>query len=318
MSEGENFLKVKNRMFRKEYAWRYLVTLCGLAVILLTIAIGAFLIYKGADTFTVFRHSLGEFLFSQEFHPNDSMTGENGTVGAAVFIVGSLVSCSLAILIATPFSLASAIFVSEISPKFGERFFRPAVDIFVGIPSIVYGWTGLTVVVPFIRDLFHLPYGNTVFTAGLVLSVMIFPTITSVSIDALRSVPREMRDAAYGMGCTRWQMISRVAAPAASTGILTGVILGLARAFGEALAVAMVIGKSRTMIHGLFSATSSLTTVIASNMGNTFDGTEYNCALWSMALLLFLISLLFIFLIHFISGRGERRLYGKDKKSKKG
>jgi len=299
-------------MFQNEYAWRNLVVLCGVAVILLTIAIGAFLIYKGMNTFTVFHHSLHEFLFSQDFHPNDSMTGENGTVGSAIFIVGSLVSCGLAILIATPFSLASAVFVSEISPKFGDRFFRPAVDIFVGIPSIVYGWTGLTVVVPFIRNLFRLPYGNTVFTASLVLSVMIFPTITSVSIDAFRSVPKSLRDAAYGMGCTRWQMIHRVVTPAASTGILTGIILGLARAFGEALAVAMVIGKSRTMIKGLFSATSSLTTVIASNMGNTFDGTEYNSVLWTMALLLFLISLLFIFIIHGIARRGERKLNGKD------
>jgi phosphate transport system permease protein len=299
-------------MFKKEYAWRGLVVLCGVAVIFITTAIGAFLIYKGTDTFTVFRHSLTEFLFSQDFHPNDAMTGPNGTVGAAIFIVGSLSTCGLAILISTPFSLASAIFVSEISPRFGDMLFRPAVDIFVGIPSIVYGWTGLTVLVPFIRDLFHLPYGNNIFTAGLVLSVMIFPTITSVSIDALRAVPKELRDAAYGMGCTRWQVISRVVQPAAAAGIFTGIILGLARAFGEALAVAMVIGKSRTMISGIFSATSSLTTVIASNMGNTFDGTEYNSALWTMALLLFLISLLFIFAIHAVSKRGERKLSGKD------
>jgi phosphate transport system permease protein len=299
-------------MFRKEYLWRGAVVFCGLFVIALTAAIGAFLVYKGGDTFTVFHHSVWEFLFSQDFHPNDAMTGPNGTVGAAIFIVGSLVSCGLAILISTPFSLASAIFVSEISPKFGDRFFRPAVDIFVGIPSIVYGWTGLTVLVPFIRDLFRLPYGNNVFTAALVLSVMIFPTITSVAIDAFRSVPKELRSAAYGMGCTRWQTIRLVVTPAASTGVFTGVILGLARAFGEALAVAMVIGKSRTMITSLFSATSSLTTVIASNMGNTFDGTEYNSALWTMALLLFVISLLFIFLIHDISRRGDKKLHGKD------
>jgi len=297
-------------MFQKEYFWRYLILLCGAAVIAVTAAIGIFLFYKGAGTFTVFGHSISEFLFSRDFHPNDSMTGENGTVGAAIFIVGSLVSCGLAILIATPLSLASAIFSVEILPKFGERFFRPAVDIFVGIPSIVYGWTGLTILVPFVRRTFALPYGNTVFTASLVLSVMIFPSITSVAADALRAVPQELRAAAYGMGCTRWQMIRKVAVPAASGGIYTGIILGLARAFGEALAVAMVIGKSRTMLTGLFSATSSLTTVIASNMGNTFDGTEYNSALWTMALLLFLISLLFIFAIHLLAKKGE--MHGKN------
>lgn len=304
-------IKEKN-MFQKEYFWRFLITVCGLSVIAITIAIGAFLIYKGSDTFTTFQHSIGEFLFSSDFKPNDSQMGENGTVGAAIFIVGSLASCGLALLIATPFSIASAIFISEISPKFGTHIFQPAIEIFVGIPSIVYGWTGLTVVVPFIRDLFHLPYGNTVFTAGLVLSIMIFPSITSVATDAIRAVPKGYRDAAYGMGATRWQVIYKIIIPAAATGILTGIILGLARAFGEALAVAMVIGKSRTMIKGLFSSTSSLTTIIASNMGNTFDGTEYNSVLWTMALLLFFISLFFIFLIHFISARGERKLHGKD------
>lgn len=299
-------------MFKKEYFWRYLIAFCGIAVIAITISIGAFLVYKGLNTFTIFGHGLGEFMFSKDFHPNDAMTGENGTVGAAIFIVGSLCTCGLAILIATPFSLASAIFISEISPRFGNKVFRPAVDIFVGIPSIVYGWTGLTVVVPFIRDLFHLPYGNTVFTAALVLSVMIFPSITSVATDAITACPKGIRDAAYGMGCTRWQVIYKVVIPSSSSGILTGIILGLARAFGEALAVAMVVGKSRTMVNGIFSSTSTLTTIIASNMGNTFDGTEYNSALWSMALLLFLISIFFIFLIHFISKKGEKKLSGKD------
>lgn len=299
-------------MFKKEYFWRYLVTAFGLFVIVVTIAIGAFLVYKGSFTFTQFGHSIGEFLFSSDFNPSDSQGAQNGTVGAAIFIVGSLASCGLALLIATPFSIASAIFISEISPKFGNKVFKPAVEIFVGIPSIVYGWTGLTVLVPFIRDAFNLEYGNTVFTAGIVLSVMIFPTITSVAIDAVKGVSKNCRDAAYGMGATRWQVIYKVVVPASSSGIFTGIVLGLARAFGEALAVAMVIGKSRTMINGLFSSTSSLTTVIASNMGNTFDGTEYNSVLWSMALLLFIISLLFIFIIHFISKRGEKKLSGQD------
>lgn len=107
-------------------------------------------------------------------------------------------------------------------------------------------------------------------------------------------------------------MIRRVALPAAAPGIMTGVILGLARAFGEALAVAMVIGKTRAFPKGLFSSTSTLTSVIASNMGNTFDGTEYNSALWSMALLLFLISLFFIVLIHAVTAKGEKRIHGKD------
>ncbi|MCI1931121.1 MAG: phosphate ABC transporter permease subunit PstC [Clostridia bacterium] len=305
-------MQLQKGMFRKEYFWKWLISVCGIIMIVITIVIGAFLIYKGSYTFTGFGHSIGEFLFSAKFSPNDSYSGSNGSVGAAVFIVGSVLTCGLALLISTPFSLAAAIFMTEISPKFGNKFFQPAVEIFVGIPSIVYGWTGLTVLVPAVRDVFNLPYGNSVFTAALVLALMIFPSITSVATDAIRGVPSSYRDAAYGMGSTRWQIIKNVVLPAASSGIMTGIILGLARAFGEALAVAMVIGKTRVFPKNIFSSTSTLTSVIASNMGNTFDGTEYNSALWSMALLLFIISLLFIFLIHFISAKGEKKANGKD------
>ena len=142
--------------------------------------------------------------------------------------------------------------MTEVSPAFGERFYRPVVEIFAGIPSVVYGWVG-----------------HSVLAAALVLAVMIFPTITSVSADAIAAVPEECRNAAYGLGSTRWQAIWRVIVPAASSGVITGIILGLARAFGEALAVAMVIGQTT-------------------------------------ALLLFLISLLFITLIHYFSGNRKK------------
>jgi phosphate transport system permease protein len=305
-------MQSKKEMFFKEYFWKWLITLCGLFMIGITLAIGAFLVYKGSFTFTTFGHGIGEFLFSSEFHPNDSAGGVNGTVGAAIFITGSIITCFLALLFATPFSLATAVFMTVIAPKAGKKIIQPAVEIFVGIPSIVYGWTGLTILVPFIRDLFHLQYGNTVFTAAIVLSVMIFPSITSYASDAIQSVPKDYLNAAYGLGSTRWQMIRRVILPAASSSIVTGIILGLARAFGEALAVAMVIGKTKDFVTGLFSSTSTLTSVIASNMGNTFDGTEYNSALWSMALLLFVISLFFIFLVHHISVKGQKKAHGKD------
>ncbi len=291
---------------RNEYLGRYLVTACGLFIILLTISIGAFLIYKGTGTFTIYGHSITEFLFSSEWSPMDSGTKGGGAVGSAIFIVGSLSTCALALAIATPFSLAAAIFMAEISPKAGERIFQPAVEIFVGIPSVVYGWIGLTVLVPWIRDTLDAPMGGySVLAAGIVLSVMIFPTITTVSADAIRSVPANYRSAAYGLGSTRWQCIYKVIVPAAKPGILTGVILGLARAFGEALAVAMVIGKTRAFADGLLYPTNNLTGAIASDMGNTANGGEHNLALWSMALLLFIISVGCIFAIHQVSKKKE-------------
>ena len=273
--KGENMKK--QNMFTKEYAWRGLMTAGGLLVIAITICIGAFLIYKGSGTFTIFGHSIFEFLGSTDWNPEDNAQG-GGTVGALIFIVGSLCTCGLALLIATPFAVGSAIFMIEIAPKFGEKFYRPIVEIFAGIPSVVYGWVGLTVLIPAIKKVFHLQVGHSI-----------------------HSVPKDYRMAAYGLGSTRWQSIYKVVIPAAGSGILSGIILGLARAFGEALAVAMVIGQTTALPKGLFSTTKSLTTEIAAQMGNATEGGEMKTALWTMALLLFLLSLLFILLIHYFS-----------------
>ena len=303
--------KTKEGMFYKEYGWRGLATLLGVFVIVLTIVIGAFLIYKGSDTFLKFGHTLWEFLGSAEWEPVDNAQG-GGKVGALIFIVGSLVTCGLALLIATPFSVGSAIFMTEISEKFGEKVYRPVVEIFAGIPSVVYGWVGLTVLVPAIKAVFHRQVGHSVLAAALVLAVMIFPTITSVAADAIGAVPQECKNAAYGLGSTRWQAIYRVIVPAASSGIVSGVILGLARAFGEALAVAMVIGQTTALPTSIFSTTKAMTTEIASQMGNAMEGGELKSGLWTIALLLFLISLLFITLIHrFSGGKQEKEKGGK-------
>ena len=292
-------------MANSQKYWRYIVTACGLLIILITISIGAFLFYKGVGTFTVYRHSLAEFLFSPDWAPADDFTG-GGKVGAAIFIFGSLVICFFALLIATPFSLGTAIFMSEISPKISEKLLRPAVEIFVGIPSVVYGWVGLTVLVPFIEKLFHLKVGYSVLAGSIVLAVMIFPTITSLSADALRHVSNDYREAAYGLGSTRWQVIRHVVLPAARPGIFTGIILGLTRAFGEALAVAMVIGKRTAFPKNLLSPTNNLTAAIASDMGGATEGGEYNLALWTMALLLLVISFICILVVRRLSARGEK------------
>ena len=275
------------------------------STILITVFIGAFLMFKGQYTFTALGHSLKEFLFYSDFNPADSI-GAKGTIGSVPFILGSFYTCGLALLFATPFAVVSSVFITEVSPNLGEKFLRPTIEIFVAIPSIVYGWTGLVVLVPFIRDLFGLSYGNNILTASIVLSVMIFPTIASVMIDSLKGVPKGYKDASYALGTTRWQMIYKVLIPAGKSGMITGIILGLTRAMGEALAVSMVIGKTRNVPKSIFDSASTLTSVIASNMGNTFDKTEYNSVLWSMSALLFIISILLIFLIHKVGDRNEQ------------
>lgn len=299
-------IKINISLLKKEYLGKGIVTICGFSIILLTAIIAGFLIYKGVGTFTVYEHSVLEFLFSSEWAPVDKANTGGGSVGSAIYIYGSLLTCGLALFMATPFALAAAIFMVEIAPKIGKNIVQPGIEIFVGIPSVVYGWIGLTILVPFIRDTFGAKMGGySVLAASIVLAVMIFPTITTVAADALRSVPKDYRGVSYGLGATRWQTIAKVIIPAARPGIFTGIILGLSRAFGESLAVAMVIGKTRAFPENLLSPTNNLTGAIASDMGNSSPTGEHNYALWSMALLLFLISIFFIFLIHYIGKKGE-------------
>ena len=298
--------KVVQKAIASDKRWSALYVFCGLLIVALTLLMGAFLLYQGSQTFIKAHHSLWEFLFTSEWAPNDKTGIFGGKVGAAIYIVGSLETCLLALLICLPFAIGSAVYMTEISPKIGEKFFRPATEIYVSIPSVVYGWFGMTKIVPLIKKIFHPTMGGfSVLAASIVLAIMIIPTITTVSADAIKSVPKSYREGAYGLGATRWQTIGKVVLPAASGGILTGVILGLARAIGEALAVAMVIGKTRAFATSLLAPTSNLTSEIAADMGNTAQGGEFNLALWTMALLLFIISIILIVLIHKLANRKE-------------
>lgn len=282
---------------------RLLIRTVGFTSILLTLAIGAFLLYRGTGSFWLYGHSPLDFIISSQWNPADTMEG-GGHIGAAMFIAGSLITCLLALIIATPCSISLAIFMTEIAPTWGNRIWRPVIEIFVGIPSIVYGWLGLTVLVPFIREYTPSLTGFSVLAAALVLALMMFPTVTAVTINALDSVPKTYQQAAYGLGATRWEVIRQIILPVAKRGILAALILGFARAFGEALAVAMVIGKMKAFPTSLFDATVNLTGAIAADMGNTMEGSEFNMALWSMALLLFVISVLFIFTLRYLSNAG--------------
>lgn len=299
---------------RGETVGRGIAAVGGFFILFVTGAIVLFLFLRGIRTFTQFDHTLSEFLFSADWSPSNSFTAGEGKVGAAVFIVGSLITCLLSVAVVTPFALATAVLITEILPALGEKMLRPIIEIFTGIPSIVYGWMGLTVLVPWIRDTFQAPVGGySVLAAVVVLSVMIFPTVTTMAADAILSIPVSHRMAAYGLGATKSQVIFHIVLSEAKPGILAGIILGLSRAFGEALAVAMVIGRTRLFAKGLLYPTNNITGVIASDMGNTIDGSESNAALWTLAFLLLLISMFFIVMIHFVSDRREN----KEKKMKK-
>lgn len=295
--------KMNTYHIKHELIGKSAVTFFGVFLILLTICLVFFIASKGVATFTKNGFSIVEFLTSFEWKPDREAAEGGPVVGALIFIFGSVAISLIALLLSTPFSVAIAIFMTEISPKLGKRFLQPAIEIFVGIPSVVYGWVGLSVLVPFIRRHFG-GLGFSLIAGGLVLAVMIFPTIASLASDAIRALPQDYKEASYGLGATRWQTLRRILVPAALPGILTGVVLGLARAFGEALAVQMVIGNRISFPESILDSTVNLTSIITMDMGNTVSGSLWNNALWSMALLLLVMSFVFIIIIHKIGARG--------------
>jgi phosphate transport system permease protein len=270
----------------------------------LIVLIGALILYIGSKGLAFFfsnHFSVFTFLFTTAWDP----TSKPADFGAATFIVGSLEITLLAILISTPLSVAAALFLTEVGPKWAQNVLQPAIELFVGIPSVVYGWVGLSVLVPFIRN--HIGgLGFSWLAGSLVLSIMAMPTITSVSTDAIRALPVGLKEASFGLGATRWQTLSRVLIPAALPGLLTAVILGMARAIGEALAVQMVIGNTPIIPKSLTDRAITLTSEITLDLGNTVGGTQWNNALWTMALLLLTIALMLILAIRLVS---RKRVY---------
>lgn len=255
------------------------------------VAMGAlivYLAYMGLQLFLVDHVSPLTFLFSSNFAPDEKHPG------ALVFIIGSVSITLFAIAVGGPLGVAVGIFLSLMAPQRLAAAMKPAIEILVGIPSVVYGWLGLTLLVPLVREHLGSQTGFGLLTAGIVLSIMILPTVISLSEDALRAVPVAIQEGSMSLGATRWQTIWNVLLPAARSGLTVAVILGIARAIGEALAVQMVIGNSAVLPKGLLAPTAALTTEIVTDMGSAQEGTVLYHSLFSMALLLLLIAMVLI------------------------
>ena len=228
-----------------------------------------FVASKGLATFFANKVNLWDFLTGTKWAPGQKDANGHPFVGAAPMIVGSFLVTLISALIATPFAIGTAVFMTEISPKRGAKILGPVTELLVGIPSVVYGFIGLSVIVPVMRHL-----------------------------------PRHYRESSLALGATRWQMIYKVILRAATPGILTAVVFGMARAFGEALAVQMVVGNAALMPQNLTSPAATLTSVLTQGIGNTVMGSLENNALWSLALILLLMSLVFNSVIRAIAKKG--------------
>ena len=286
-----------NKAHRDESIAVFVLRAASLLFVVSISALLIFLLYSGLQLFVV--NHVNPFTFLSATGDIDSNDTVNTATGAWPFIVGSLFVTAFAIVVGGPIGLFVGVFFAELAPKRVAALFKPAIEMLVGIPSVVYGWIGLVVLVPFINA--HNPLGvvspGNYFAAGIVLSIMILPTVISLAEDALKVVPPALREGSLALGATRWQTIYRVILPAARSGLAVAIILGIARAIGETMAVQLVIGNSPTVPATLFNSGSSLTAYIVSNMSDA-DGAFRN-SLFAMALLLLLIAMTLVLITKF-------------------
>lgn len=230
------------------------------AVISLILIIG-FVFYKGLTPFITKGYSFISFITGTDWYPTSKV------FEILPMIVASLGITLGAVVIGVPIGILSAVFISEIAPKRFSKVISTAVELLAGIPSVLYGLFGLAIIVPGIKIIFNQPKGQSLLAAILVLAVMMLPTIISVSVTALKAVPDAYKEGSLALGASKTETIFKVIIPAAKSGILTGVILGIGRALGETMAVIMVVGNSVVMPDSIFSSVRPLTTNIALEMG---------------------------------------------------
>lgn len=242
--------------------------------------------------------SFKEFFLTLKWEPYENH------FGAGAFIIGTLSLTALTLLFTVPISLSISIFNTQFAPVWLRNFLSLTLDILVGIPSIVYGYIGLTLLIPLIRDTLHTGLGSGLLAASLVLTLMCIPTVVKISEDSFMSVSNELKEASYALGSTHFQMIRRVLIPASSSGITTAIILGMARAIGETMAVVMVIGNTAQIAKSLTMPTSVLTSNIVMEILNVSYDSTWNYALYMMAFILLCISLLLIIIIRNLRKKG--------------
>ena len=223
--------------------------------------------------------------------------------GFLPLITGTLWVSLFAILIALPFGLAVAIYMSEVADPKVRNLLKPVIELLSGIPSVVYGFFGLIVIVPLLQQVFGLPVGESGLAGALVLAIMALPTIITVTEDAMRGCPRAMREASLALGASQWQTIYKVVIPYSISGITSGVVLGIGRAVGETMAVLMVTGNAAIIPHSILEPLRTIPATIAAELGEAPAGGAHYQALFLLGVVLFFISLLINFTVEAVSSK---------------
>ncbi len=239
----------------------------------------------------------GDFFGGKEWYPTATPAPQYGLLP---LILGTLWVSLGAILLSLPFGLAVAVYLAEISSMRIRNLLKPVIELLAGIPSVVYGFFGLVVIVPFLQKTFQLPVGETALAGSVVLAIMALPTIITVAEDAMRTVPRSMKEASLALGATHWQTIYKVIIPYAKSGITSAAVLGIGRAIGETMAVLMVTGNAAVIPHTLLEPVRTIPATIAAELGEASAGSGHYQALFALGSILFVITLIISISIEFI------------------
>ena len=277
------------------------IKIAGFSSIIFLLLIFAFLMKEGTPALAEVPVSE---LFNTRWYPIEKYFGILPLIG------GSLMVTFFSILIALPFGVGTAIYIAEIAPQGIKQLLKPVIEILAGIPSVVLGFIGIQVLVPFTRRFLDLPTGLTAFSGSILLALISIPTIVSIAEDALYAVPRSYREAAIALGASKWETIWGVTLPAARTGVLTAVMLGIGRSLGETMAVMMVTGNAPVIPNqwmSFFLPIRTMTATIASEMGEVASGSTHYHVLFFIGIILFVLSLIINVTASWVSFRKRTR-----------
>ena len=246
------------------------------------------------------KNTLGEFFGGTKWYPTSTPAPIFGLIP---LLLGTLLVSIGAIVLSLPFGIAVAIYMAEIANKRTRDLLKPIIELLAGIPSVVYGFFGLVVIVPLIQKTFDLPVGETAFAGSVVLAIMALPTIITVAEDAMRTTPRAMKEASLALGATQWQTIYKVIIPYSISGITSAVVLGIGRAIGETMAVLMVTGNAAVIPTSFFEPVRTIPATIAAELGEAPAGGAHYEALFLLGAVLFLITLILSISVEYISSK---------------
>ena len=286
----------KNRLERNDRLIRLALLVVAFSAVSVLLVITIFIVQQGTPI--MFKYGLKSFLAGGNWYPSEKV------FGLWPMIVGSLFVTAGALVIGIPFGLACAIVLTEFSSKKVRRVIKPVVELLAGIPSVVYGFMGVIILVPFIRQTFGGP-GLSILAASIVLGIMILPTIISISVDSLQAVPPSYREGSIALGATRWQTVKMVLFPAARSGIIASIILGMGRAIGETMATIMIAGNAAEIPRSLLAPVRTLTSNIALEM--SYATGEHREALFATGVILFVIIMILNTVANATSSRRRRQ-----------